>query len=437
MSPIRYLPVAAVLLCGASALAAPPVLSAFQFTNGVGVNTHIAYTDGLYSNLPLLISDMQYLGVTQIRDGVSNGANGSAPLSSYITVAQAGMNFTLCIYADGDTNNQDILNELAEMDQIEQAVPGSITAIGGANEINNEPVTFNGLTGIAAAEAQQSDLVADVAADPNLAGVPVVYFTGYDAGNVPVGPDPITSGLANYDDQHPYPGYLNGSNAPAPYVSRNCGNTSGLPIPYPNLTAADCATAPGYFTETGYTTNPSEPNNQGVTAAQKAYYSADLLFDAMNPTEGNVTHVDLYDLMDAYAPGSYQGDDLFGLFSYANGSQAPTPAAVYIANIMADLADTGANAASFVPTAESFTVTGLPATGNSLLIEKSNRTYWLAIWSEPAVLSATATVTVKFPTKVPNLTVIDPTTQTSTTTHNANSVTLTVPAHPMLIEASQ
>ena len=419
----------------------PPVLSAYQFVNAIGVDTHISYTDGLYSNLPLVISDMRALGIDQVRDGIGDGANGSAPFSSYVTLAQAGIHFTVGIDGVDDHNNAAILRQLALVDRLEEMVPGSVTAIAGANEINNGPVTYTPAggkpeTGIAAAVAQQADLYADVHADETLAGVPVIYFTGYfKSAKDTLGPDPMVAPvIADFDDQHPYPGYFKGSHAPAAWASRNCGATSG-PMPYPNLGAQDCQTAPGVFSETGYST--SSGGTSPVTDQQKADYEPDLLFDAIDPTEGNVARVDLYDLMDAYASGSRQGDDLWGLFAYAAGAQKFTPAATNIAHIVKYVADTDENAGSFVPAAVDYTITGMPPTGHCLLIEQSNGTYILAIWAEPAVLTTTATVTAHFPSVSPDISVYDPVTGKTSTSHNARSIALTVSAYPVLVKFTQ
>lgn len=47
---------------------------------------HIAYTDGGYASLSNDSADLAYLGLKNVRDGVSDGVNGSAPLSSDITL---------------------------------------------------------------------------------------------------------------------------------------------------------------------------------------------------------------------------------------------------------------------------------------------------------------------------------------------------------------
>jgi hypothetical protein len=300
-----------------------PVMRASDFLGTLGVNTHIPYTDGGYANIGNVIADMAYLGINETRDAISNGASGSAPLSSYIEVAQSGVKFTICLNA---TTTADLKANLALVAQLNQAVPGSVIAVEGPNEINNSPVTYNGVSGLQGALNLQTALYSMVHASSALQGVAVDYFTGYDAGGVAVGPNPATTpGLADYDTQHPYP---NNGSPPAGTVSRSQALVNEQP-----------ATGPAVYTETGYSTNGG--TSGGVNQDVQAKYTLDLLMDA---AKDGIAHTDLYQLMDAYQPGSPQGDDGFGLF---NPSNQPKEAATAIHNLTAILADAGTNASTF------------------------------------------------------------------------------------------
>jgi hypothetical protein len=114
-------------------------MRASGFLSTLGVVTHIPYTDSAYVNLGNVVADLQYLGITQIRDFLSDGSNGGAPLSSDIYLAKQGIKFTTIV----ETSTTAGLNyTLSLIDQVNKAVPGSITAVEGPNEINNEPLTF-------------------------------------------------------------------------------------------------------------------------------------------------------------------------------------------------------------------------------------------------------------------------------------------------------
>jgi len=394
-------------------------VSSSSFLNGIGTGTQITYTDGEYATLSTVIADLQYLGIDQVRDGISNGASGSAPVSSYISVAQAGVKFTFLI-SNNDHDNADILAQLTLFDQVEAAAPGSIIAIEGANEINNFPVTFDGSTGLAGALAMQAALFADVAADPALAGVAVDYFTGYDAGTIGLGPPSPAAGLANYDTQHPYPP---DGEPPARAVSR----AQALPN-------AASATATAVYTETGYSTMQVNDYTQAV-------YTLDLLFDT---AQQGISKTYLYQLLDAYAPGSRQGDSGFGLFDYTG---APKLAATALHDLTAIIGGAGTGTVSTggaISSAISFSVTGLPSTGNALELTGSPDDV-IALWAEPAIwdeetgtnlTAPTEHVTLTLPETYSTLALFDPLSGTSAieTFFDTNHVTIALSDHPVLLE---
>jgi Ca-dependent carbohydrate-binding module xylan-binding len=400
------------------------ITRAANFLNTLGVNTHIPYTDGGYANIANVAADMEYLGVNQTRDGISNGYAGSAYLSSYITLAQEGIKFTFCLFGGSSVTNANITSQLALVDQLVEAVPGSVVAIEGANEINNFPVTFNGVGGLQGAINLQEALYTAVHSDPVLTGVAVDYFTGYGQGGLGEGPNPTTTaGLADYDTQHPYP---NNGQGPYQWVNRTQALANETP-----------ANGPAVYTETGYSTNGG--TNGNVNQDVQAKYTLDLLMD---DAAAGIVHTDLYQLMDAYAPGSPQGDDGYGLFDYNN---QPKEAATAIHNLTAILADRGTNAASFGTTTPNFSVSNLPSSNDSLVIEKSNGANDLVVWNEPQIwnessgseITAAATnVTVSLGATYQTVKVFDPLVSSSPTQTytNVSSVNLSLTDHPLIVE---
>ena len=398
----------------------PPYIteSASSFLSGIGVNTHLRYTDGGYANVSNVISDLKYLGVTQVRDQVSDGSAGSAPISTYVAVAKAGVEFTFNVNAGSSAGLQ---YQLSMVDQVAKAVVGSVVGVEGPNEINNFAVNYNGVSGLQGALNLQRDLYSAVHADPALKGVAVDYFTGYNAGSIAMGPDPLaTAGLADQDTQHPYP--QNGQ-APAFWVSRSQA--------LPNTASA---TAPAVFTETGYTTDQV---NQDV----QAKYTLDLLLDAAK--EG-VSKTYLYELMDAYAPGSAQGDSGYGLF---DSSGAPKEAATAIHNLTSILADTGVSEATFQATPLNYSIAGLTSSGSSMAIEKSSGAYVIAVWAEPQIWNAAThtevaasnqTVTITLPQAYAVEQVYDPLSGSApiATYSGQTNIQVAVSDHPILIEVS-
>jgi hypothetical protein len=397
------------------------VMRASAFIDTLGVNTHIPYTDGGYANIPNVISDIKYLGVDQVRDAISNGSGGSAPLSSYITVAKAGVHFTFCLNSSTTAGLQ---AEVALVDQVNEAVPGSVTAVEGPNEINNFPVTYNGVSGLQGALNMQTALYSMVHSDPNLKGVAVDYFTGYNAGGIGVGPNPATTpGLADYDTQHPYP---NNGDAPEQWVNRTQALGNETP-----------ATGPAVYTETGYSTNGGTTGD--VNQDVQAKYTLDLLMD---DAQSGIAHTDLYQLMDAYKPGSPQGDDGYGLFDPNNNAKE---AATAIHNLTTILADTGTNAATFTTKPVDYSLSGLPSTGNSMELQKSDGATDIVVWNEPQIwdeakgteiTAPTDTVSVNLGGTYQTVEVYDPLSSSSPveTLSNVSSVSLGLTDHPLIVQ---
>ena len=388
------------------------MVTATTFLSSLGVNTHIPYTDGAYANVAQDLADLQYLGITNVRDSVSNGANGSAPLSSYETLAKSGIRFTALIGVGGAWTPQTLTGSLSLIEQLNQAVPGSVKAVEGVNEINNWPITWTptgGATesGLTAAVDLQTALYTAVHSSTTLAGVAVDYFTGYAAGGVAAGPNPHTTpGLADFDTQHPYP--------------NSTGPAEASVAPSVALTNEQGDMGPAVYTETGYTTN-------SVSQLAQAQGDLDIFMD---DARNGVSQTYLYDLLDAYQPGSRQGDDGYGLFD-SNGNAKL--AAVGIHDLTTILADTGTPLGN--PVAAGFTVSGLPADGQSLDIEKSDGTHDFAVWNQT---SGSQPVTVNFGAAYESVEIFDPLQGTNpiATYTDVSSVNLTLTGSPLIVQVS-
>lgn len=211
-------------------------MTAVDFLTTLGVNTHIPGAP--LSDLSSGVSNLQYLGIDQVRDFMSTGT----PAANYIEMAQAGIQFTFFVAAGGTLTTSSLNAEISEINQIETAVPGSVTAVEGADEPSNFPITFNGVRGIQGVINFQEALYSAVHSDKTLANVPVDYWTGWGWAGIANGPNlSTTPGLADYDNQHIYPG----NNPPAAYINANSvlsGNESVVGSP------------PSVYTEFGYPT---------------------------------------------------------------------------------------------------------------------------------------------------------------------------------------
>jgi len=425
------------LLTPAGAMAAPPA-SSEAFLQTIGVVTHMAYTDGEYANVPQVIASLNYLGITAVRDGISNSYdpitgqyNGSAPLSTYTQLANAGVKFNFLSIVGGPITTAILNSQLGLMAQVETTTPHSVVAIEGPNEINNWPVTWNGAPDATCAEeladalALQKSLNTSVHGNPALHGVATVMLTGAnayltaDSCSLPDHPNiGVVKGYAGFDNQHPYP--PNGS-APGFYLN-------------PAYTVPG-NTAPLVFTETGYSSIGGA--YAGVNQYVQNMYGLDLFFDA---AFYGVTRTYWYDLLDAYAPGSPQGDDFYGLFDYLAN---PKPLAISLHNLHAIMTDHGRGALA----TPAFTTAGLPATGTTLALGRRDGTSGdFVLWAEPPlwnpgsgtpIAPTTASVTISLGKSFSRVWVYDPTqginpVQTAAT---ASQITVTLADHPLIIRA--
>ena len=377
-----------------------------QFSESIAVNIHTSYTDSKYVNTQSVISDLSYLGISTVRDANPNPA--SQGQNSYNVLANAGIKFDLIV-----SGSRPLDQAFASLDTFARAHPGTVTAVEGPNEVNNWPFSYNGLSGAAGYIAFEKALYVGVQNDTALTHVPVYRITGtYDV-------------LSDFDyaSLHPYP--KNGAQ------------------PLPTLVAEWSAeqlhtgVTPIVITEAGY---PTFPSGSGVDNATQASLTLNLLFDAARI---GASKTFLYELLDAYPdPNGTLGGNHYGLFDYGG---APKPAAVAIHNLTTILADPGPSAASFNPGTLNYSVANLSASGSTLLLQKSNGAFELAIWNEPQIwnpatkspiVPAGETVAVSLGGAFANVNIYDPTVSAApiSTLHNVSQVSLTLTGHPLIIE---
>ena len=392
--------------------------AAFQASLGVDVhldywNTSYGLSGGTGGNEALVASSLAYLGITNLRVGVPTAQT----IPEMEALMAAGAKFDVLMPSASSTTM--LASQLAAIAPIASAV----VAVEGPNEVNlTSGFSWNGSNTLGAAAAYQTALYAAVKATPDLADAAVYNLTlggvGADAyqglGNL--------SSVATDGNVHAY--YSNGL-PPASTLQYAVG-----------LAAASTPSDPTVITETDYN---SGLVSGSVSADVQARYDLDLLMDA---TKDGVQATYLYEMLDEQAdPNDTNSQDHYGLF---NSDGTPKEAATAIHNLMAILSDTGSSASSFTPGALAYTVSGLPASGDTLLMEKSNGTYELVVWAEPEIWNAATNsaiaatprqTTVQFAGIRSEVKVLDPLTGTTISDSlNVTSVTLSVTDHPLVVE---
>ena len=350
---------------------------------------------------------MAYLGIVNLRTQPPD-----AQLATYVALGQQGIKFDII------SSNTDLPQQIAFLNSIAPYV--ALTE--GPNEVNTDPVSYNGLSGAAAADAYQADFYNAVHSDPALANVAVLPFslsvggsiTGY--GNV-----------AAYADAGNVHGYA----------------SDGVP-PYYMLTYAvnSITTTPGkpvYMTETGYYT--LNDGQSGVNQDVQAKWSMDTLLQ--NSADG-VVQTYFYQLENDFANPANDSQNNYGLF---NVDGSPKQSAIDIHNLTTILADPGANASTFTPGSLAYTVSGLPQySGFQNLYAKSDGSFDIALWYEPVFFNSATGVEAAV-ASVPitvvlggyyNVSVFDPVTGTAaiSTAQDVTSVQLSLGTDPLIVSVT-
>ncbi|MBC9979747.1 beta strand repeat-containing protein [Bradyrhizobium campsiandrae] len=398
------------------------VLSASAFTSSIGVNTHVSYAWGNYNNLALIEADLKYLGVTTLRDGLTNIPAAQPVLDG---LANDGYKFDLGVSSSiPATGAAGLQQYIAALDAFQAAHPGSVIALEGLNEVNLQAFSYNGSSSISAAAQFQQALYSAIKADASLAKLPVYNLTlGYD--------DPADfAKLGNLGASSDY------ANSHA-YVSTGTTPAAALASAL-NLASSVSPGDPTVITETGYTTLSTTPY-LGVNESVQAKSILNTLMDAFKSGVGTTY---LYELLDRNSSSSdTDPQSHFGLF-YDDGT--PKLAATAVHNLTTILNDDGTGSGQ--PTSPlSYTLSNMPDSGNSMVLGKSNGAYDLVVWAEPKVWdpktnteisNPSQTVTVQLDGVHQSIKVYDPTggTDPIATYTNVSSFTIPVSDHPIIIE---
>ncbi len=340
----------------AQTLQTVPSMPLATFQDSLGVGMHIEYTDGKYADATAVLSDLQYLGIRNVRDGVPQPALWlpvGQGLAAMQMLASNGIRWDLLA-----SPTQPLATSMQQLDNLVTANPGMLISVEGPNEINNQPLpTASGQTEEQAAEQYQRQLYSLVHADPKLQGIPVLYFTGGAPIDLKTNP-----GLADFENTHPYP--KNGVQ-PYPVMQQEFINT----FIEPNST-------PKVITETGYYTLPQSTNWGGVDEPAQAELILNSYFDAA--LQG-ITHTYVYQLLDPYAdPQNDNNDDHFGFFHLDNSPKIVAVAMHQMAGVLPpDQPSSPVNVQA--------AITGLPSTAHTLALTGSDGSITLFMWNEAPV----------------------------------------------------
>ncbi len=369
----------------------PTAISATTFIDTLGVNTHLDF-GGTYADLAQVESNLEYLGVPNVRDS----AEAASDAQTWLEVAQAtGVRFDDYI---AETSQAGMQTDIGFMTQL--ADEGILNAIEGGDEEDDSYPQSLGNTLAATALVQQQ-----LYALGEKLGLPVInmsFGSGWTAANDWEGDYGAVGNLsayATYANAHTYP---------------NVGQVPNSAIEQLNGDAKLAASSrPVMTTEIGWTTT-------SFSETAIAQYAVDATLDGIADGDAGMYFYALYD--------DSSGD--YGLF---NADGTARPAATALHDLTALLADTGSTAKTFTPGSLNYTLSGTESSDSSILIEKSNGTFWIGLWNEGGTAH---TVTVTLPSAAAEIEVFDPIAGTSSieTASNASTIAVSLGSDPLLIE---
>ena len=382
--------------------------AASAFDQSLGINVHMGSTSGTYTDVALVESDLAYLGVSNVRDALWD-------TSGQQQLAAEGIKFDFFIPLTGPFT-ANLSQFISMLDSFVIAYPGSVIAIEGPNEVNDNPVTYDGGTTLADEAAFQQALYAAVKADPKLDEIPVYNLTLANTVAAQFEELGNLSASADYANSR---GYLPDNQTPEYALSV-----------ISQFAKIDAPGLPEVITEGGYDTNPAYAYS-GVDQTVQAKLTLDELMDAF---KDGISKTYLYELFD-------EGGNNFGVF---NADGTPKLVATAIHNLTTILADPG-NTSSFTPGSLSYAVPNLPTNGNQLLLEKSSGVFDLVLWAEAIIwnsateseiVAPTESATVNFGQTEKLVLIFDPLQGTTPIAvySNAESVQVSLSDHPIIIE---
>ena len=429
----------------------------FQMTQSV-VTHHIQGQETTNAD----INAINYLGVRGHRED----ATGDTNLQSDLCTINSSTNDhawldLLPIY---NATNETIAQVQAMYDSVASC---GLHAVEGPNEPNNFNFVYRdqacgpfdgGIMPSAGCAVFMADLYAMAHKDYKLAGIPVWGMTevGSEGENeylqdlkVPTGSHIIVPDGTVYADAANVHNYI-GGNGNGLVIDNQVFWTESIPVTtawQPDLFneywgngtwnrnfPMELCTPPSYsncqYNIHKVTTETGWAEAQGTTAQQKqmGYMLADIYLQGVRMG---------FDATTIYRAFNTSGDNAEGMFN-VNGDEADSgnalPAANYIHNMNAIIHDTNS---TFTPGTLNYSISGMPSTGYSLLMEKGNGTWELAVWGESFSSNTSTSLTVNLGSTFSTVSVYDVTSGTSPVqTHsNVSSVTLSINQWPNIVEA--
>jgi hypothetical protein len=370
---------------------------AADFIGTLGVNTHIDFAAYGYQNLSVVEASINYLGLKNLRDSPQSMSDVGASGTWQQVATATGAKFDAYIPEGSLAEMQASLSLMPQL-----ASQGILTSIVGGNEEDDPYAAGLGNTLAITANFQKND-VWPMGQQLNLPVINMSFGAGWTADNGWIGDYGSVGDLANYAS------YGNAHNYPT------SGQTPDSTIQRINgLTRLADSVDPVITTEIGW------DRSLGYGQQTVAKYVLDAAMDSIKDGDVKTYFYALF-------------DDGSGKFGLMNQNGTPMAAGTALHNLTTLLSDKGTNAATFTTGTVNYGLSHTTSNDNSLLLEKSDGSYWISLWDE---VDPAHNVTVSLAGPVAEIKVFDPLTGTNTIMDlkSASSVTVHLTDHPLLIE---
>jgi hypothetical protein len=363
-------------------------VSAAAVAGAIGVNTHLDFQSSAYQNLPVTEKAIEYLGVRNLRD--------SAQVAEDLTIWPKVAKATGTKFDDYMGEGSPALDtaDLAYVARL--AGLGVLNAVEGGDENDNSYAVAQGNSIAWTAKFQRQ-----VYATGHALGLPVINMS-FGAGWTWL--NDWRGDYGKVGNLSPYADYANA------HTYQNVGATPDATILMLDADALLAAKSrPVVTTEIGW-------NTAQFSQHDVARFALDAVFDAVSAGNARLYFYALFD----------DGSGAYGLMN-ANGSSRPAGAAVH--NLTTILADSGTPR----PGSLSYSLSALSANDRTLLMEKANGAFELAVWNETAAAHMT---TLRLAAPASAIHLYDPLTGSGIkqTALGTQAITFQVPNHPVIVE---
>jgi hypothetical protein len=386
----------AVALSVLAAGAASPVTTALQgpisrsinqatavsmFQDSFGVNAHLMENYSGYTNTSAIVNALSSTGINHVRTPITD----PAVRDQAVAIAAAGSaKFDVEASYCGGTGQMDWVTAHAG---IVDSVEGSNEADGaGYSYICSPNSPYNAARNTTEAEQYASQtqvaLWQKFAPAINVFSFTVTKRPSTITANYPSGQTSFANYI-NYASSHAYPMWSLADSGANTYdqmlLVLNRYDPAFAPVP-PQYTSIATRWRPNAITETGFWTQPVNPQ---IPRSVQANLTLEALLDGY--LHGSFRTF-IYELLDEYPDpnctpsnqsGCFAGSEWhFGLFA---SDWTPKAAATAMQNLKTILNETGTIAS---PGTLSYTLSNMPSAGLSLLLERSDGTFFVVLWND-------------------------------------------------------